>query len=71
MLDYQAWVHRAIEYVNAIPRLPGEFGISGSVQPPIDALKVDRLAERCRLPIPDSLCRLPSIGPSQGLLGLG
>ena len=45
MLNYQSWIGRAVAYVNAFPRLPGEFEISGDVQPVIDDAAVDRLVE--------------------------
>lgn len=64
MLDYQRWISRAVEYVNSIPLLPGQFEISGAVQPPIDDAAVDRLAQRCRLPIPESLRRFWTTGAS-------
>lgn len=64
MLDYHRWIRRAVEFINSIPPLPGEFEISGAVLPPIDDAAVDRLAKRCRLPIPDSLRRFWMTGAS-------
>lgn len=64
MLDYQRWINRAVQYIKSIPPLPGKLEISGSVQPPIDNAEVDRLAEACRLPIPDSLRRFWTTGMS-------
>lgn len=62
MLDYRSWIDRAVERINAMPSLPGQFTISGAVQPPLDDAAVDRLAERCRLPIPESLRRFWTTG---------
>jgi hypothetical protein len=57
MLDYAKWLERAAKFTEHLRNLPGEIKIQIEVAPPLSEGAIRKLAESCRLPIPQSLQR--------------
>ena len=64
-LDLRAWTRRAELFVRNLTYLPGRWGISISVEPPISGEEVDRIAAQLPLGLPLALRRFYTEGASK------
>jgi len=62
MIDYAEWLHRAEDFVRGLNYLPGQWGISLDVEPPLPKAKADELREVLPLGLPSPLYDLYTTG---------
>ena len=62
MLDYSEWLQRAEDFVRRLNYLPGRWGISVAVEPPLSRAAADELCEVLSFGLPSPLYDLYSRG---------
>lgn len=55
MLDYRAWVERAVEFTKRLGSLPGDIHFTAELRPPMNPKEVEALSDRLRIPLPEPL----------------
>ncbi len=64
MIDYAAWIRRAESFVRQLNRLPGQWGMSIRIRPPISTDAADKLAASLPLGLPGPLRDFYTTGSS-------
>lgn len=62
---YAGWIRRAERFVRDLNHLPGQWGVSIAIEPPVTAAEVDALAQSLSGGLPHSLRELYSQGASR------
>ncbi len=57
MLDYAAWLKRALAFLERLGSFPGKVGIEKEVAPPFTQADVEAFARACKIPLPEPLRR--------------
>src|SRR5688572_17162000 len=63
--NVSAWFHRAERFVRRLNQLPGQWGISVSVEPPVDCSEFDSMAGGFAYKVPPLLRRLYTEGSAK------
>src|SRR5689334_2543407 len=65
MDDYSAWIRRAEAFVRQLDYLPGRWGVSVAVEPPVRDSEADELAKVLPFGLPTPLRRLYTEGAAK------
>ena len=62
MLDYARWLKNAEEFVRGLDCLPGQWGVSVAIEPPLATTAADELRNTLPFGLPSPLYDLYAVG---------